>query len=165
MRINSSRLQIAADHRPAAVPQVSALDYTSEDLRVDVERAQQAWKKYRNSRRRNAIYKFLQTIFEIVAVWQQVKNVEGIFQRVPHWTSNSKPAKEPYTPLLTAAAHPKKIDRRTLCKWASIMIYADYYKSPAVSLARFVRKRNGINACAALYTRRLGRKSKLAKKR
>jgi hypothetical protein len=152
-------------HQPArSASPISALDYTAEDFAVDVQRAQQAWKKYLRSRRRGAIYKFLETIFEIVAVWQKVRDVERIIARIPYGSADFKPRNEPYSALLTMAAHPKKIDRRTLAKWSRLLRYADFYKSPMVSLARFVRKRAGINACAALYAQRLGRKSKLAKK-
>jgi hypothetical protein len=65
---------------------------------------------------------------------------------------------------MIVASHPTKLDRRTLAKFYRVLAYTDEYKTSGKPLERFVMKRGGMNATAALYTRRLGRKSKLAKK-
>ena len=71
---------------------------------------------------------------------------------------------EPFRDLIVAISHPVKLERRTVAKWTRVLRYADEYKVPGKPLDQFVMRRGGINGCASLYTRRLGRKSKSTKK-
>jgi hypothetical protein len=47
--------------------------------------------------------------------------------------------------------------KRTRSKWSRVMRYAAVHKPDAEPLNRFIRRKGGINACAARFSRRLGR--------
>jgi hypothetical protein len=64
---------------------------------------------------------------------------------------------DPYAIVIEATSNPKKVDRRMRGKWCRVLRFAENYKPEALSLKTFIKHRGGINACAALYARRLGR--------
>jgi hypothetical protein len=52
--------------------------------------------------------------------------------------------------------NPAKADKRTRSKWSRVMRYAAAYKPDGEALDQFIRRKGGINACAARFSRRLG---------
>jgi hypothetical protein len=54
-------------------------------------------------------------------------------------------------------ADPAKADKRTSSKWSRVMRYVAVYKPDFEPLDQFIRRKGGINACAARFTRALGR--------
>jgi hypothetical protein len=64
---------------------------------------------------------------------------------------------DPFAAVIRCTADPAKADKRTRSKWSRVMRYAASYKLDSESLDQFVRRKGGINACAARFTRWLGR--------
>jgi hypothetical protein len=62
---------------------------------------------------------------------------------------------EPFAAIILATA---EVDKRTRSKWSRVLRYAAEYKTNAEPLAAFVRRKGGINECAARFTRCLGRR-------
>ena len=129
------------------------ISYTQQSLRLDIARVQRAWKKYQKTSGRDAVYKFLNEVLELLLIWQGDQKAGGrarraLFELGCESTENP----EPFTALLIAAAHPKLIDARTLAKWSRVLRLAEALKLPKTSLRRFIKKRGGINACAARFT-------------
>ena len=58
--------------------------------------------------------------------------------------------------LIEATSNPKTVDRKMRSKWCRVLRFAENYKPAAEPLKTFIKHRGGINACAALYARRLG---------
>jgi len=54
-------------------------------------------------------------------------------------------------------ANPEKADKRTRSKWSRVMRYAVVYKADSEPLGQFIRRKGGINECAARFSRYLGR--------
>lgn len=134
------------------------LPYNSEALRRDVMRVQSAWKKYQRSHRRSAIYKFLDAIFEIITIWEADGRARSRAHRAMSEERCRVPRSiEPYSATMVIAAHPETIDDRTLAKWSRVLRFAQEHKLPSTPLRKFIRRKGGINECAALFTRRLGR--------
>jgi hypothetical protein len=48
-------------------------------------------------------------------------------------------------------------DNRTWSKWSRVMRYAAAYKPDSEPLHRFIQRKGGINACAAPFSRCMGR--------
>ena len=67
---------------------------------------------------------------------------------------------EPHAALIVAAVYPGSIDDRTVAKWSRLLRYAAAYKRPSNPLDQFIKRRGGINGCAGLFSRRLGRLAK-----
>jgi hypothetical protein len=60
-------------------------------------------------------------------------------------------------PSQPGTADQAKADKRTRSKWSRVMRYAAIYKPDAEPLGQFIRRKGGINECAARFTRALGR--------
>src|SRR5438270_8492084 len=149
MKTNSNS-GIAVRHGP--------IPYDSDALRRDVLRVQSAWKKYRRSHRRTAIYRLLSTLFETMAVWEADGRAESRALRAMADVRCKAPRSlEPFSALIALAAHPTVVDNRTLAKWSRVLRYAAEFKLPSTPLAKFIKSKGGINETAALFTRRLGR--------
>jgi hypothetical protein len=56
-------------------------------------------------------------------------------------------------------------DKCTRSKWSRVMRYAAVYKLDSEPLGQFIRRKGGINECAARFTRRLGRGALTARAR
>jgi hypothetical protein len=64
---------------------------------------------------------------------------------------------DPFAAVIRCTSDPAKADNRTRSKWSRLMRYAVAYKPDSEPLEQFVRRKGGINACAARFTRWLGR--------
>jgi hypothetical protein len=65
---------------------------------------------------------------------------------------------DPFASVIRCTADPAKADKRTRSKWSRAMRYAAVYKSDSEPLSQFIRRRGGINECAARFSRCLGRR-------
>ena len=65
---------------------------------------------------------------------------------------------EPFAAVILCTADRQKVDKRTRSKWSRVLRYSAEYKSHSESLAAFIRRKGGINECAARFTRCLGRR-------
>jgi hypothetical protein len=59
--------------------------------------------------------------------------------------------------VIRCTGDPAKADKRTRSKWSRVLRYAAAYNSDSESLGQFIQRRGGINACAARFSRCLGR--------
>ena len=66
---------------------------------------------------------------------------------------------EPFAAVIFCTADPNKVDFRTRSKWSRVLRYAAEFKGLEESLADFIKRKGGINKCAARFTRHLGRDS------
>ena len=67
---------------------------------------------------------------------------------------------DPFAAIIRCTADPAKADKRTRSKWSRLMRYAAAYKLNSEPLDRFIKRKGGINECAARFSRRLGRRTK-----
>jgi hypothetical protein len=59
----------------------------------------------------------------------------------------------PFAAVIRCTADPAKADKRTRSKWSRVMRYAAEYKADSEPLDRFIKRRGGINHCAARFSR------------
>ena len=64
---------------------------------------------------------------------------------------------DPFAAVIRCTADPTKADKRTRSKWSRVLRDAVDHKPGSEPLDRFVRRKGGINACAARFSRSLGR--------
>lgn len=64
---------------------------------------------------------------------------------------------EPFSAVILCTADRQKVDYRTRSKWSRVLRYAAEYKGLGEPLGTFVKRKGGINKCAARFARRLGR--------
>lgn len=129
------------------------LDPTVED---ELAKARMAWKKYQSSRERDAIYRYLDAVFQIVVQWKEQRRAkassyQALSATKQHGTIRTN---EPFAVVIYCTSDRCKVDAKTRSKWARALRYAGRFKPDNQSLAQFIRNTGGINACATQWSDR-----------
>jgi hypothetical protein len=134
------------------------IPYTVQALRQDLLPVQNAWDESQARRERDAIYIYLTAVFELVAWWMAENRALERAQkalRLRHITPFDQ--EEPFAAIIRCTANPAKVDKRTRSKWSRALRYALAYKSHLEPLDQFMKRKGGINECAAKFARHIGR--------
>jgi hypothetical protein len=127
-----------------------AVPYSSAALRQDLERVRNAWDDCQATRDRNAIYGYLTAVYDLVAVWAaEGRELDRARRALRLQRLEVSEREDPFAAIIRCTADPAKADKRTRSKWSRVMRYATAYKPNAEALDRFIRRKGGINACAA----------------
>jgi hypothetical protein len=132
--------------------------YTNEALRQDLRQVRNAWDECQAHRERDAIYSYLTAVFDLVAWWaaenraiDRARKTLQLRHIIPF------DQEEPFAAIIRCTADPAKVDKRTRSKWARALGFATY-KSPSEPLDKFMKRKGGINECAARLRRRMAQK-------
>jgi hypothetical protein len=137
-----------------------AIPYSSTALRQDLERVRNAWEDAQSRRDRNAIYGYLSAVYALVAWWTaEGREVDRARRALRLERMDGSACKDPFAAVIRCSADPGKADKRTRSKWSRVMRYAAVYKRNSEPLDQFVKRNGGINACAARFTRWMGRRA------
>jgi hypothetical protein len=137
------------------------IDLSIESLEANLQRLEGEWETYQSTRDRDAIYGYLTAVFELVTVWaHEAKTIE--YARWALWLRGHRvvpKAPQPFATVILCTADRKKADYRTRSKWSRVLRYAAKFKDLDEPLAAYIKRKGGINKCAARFARRLGRQS------
>ena len=142
-------------HEPAIIP------FSTKAMRTNLLRLQNEWETVQASRNWDAIFQYLTAVFEILRVWGQRRVrpssaligpciCEGILR-----LENPSRSRQ----IISCTSDPEKADYRTRSKWSRVLRYVAEYKDLDEPLSDFIKRRGGLNRCAARFSRRLGRSS------
>ena len=136
------------------------IPYSREALAQDLRRVRGAWEACQTRRDRNAIYGYLNAVFDLVMWWAAEDRAIGRARRALHLLGLDLPTTdEPFAAIIFCTSDRQKVDKRMRSKWSRALRYAAEYKTTAEPLAGFIQRKGGINKCAARFTRCLGRRS------
>jgi hypothetical protein len=137
----------------------SSVPFSDAALRTTLERLEGEWDDFQTARDRDAVYGFLTAVFEVGTWWILERKAAECARRAlslgGHTTAADPP--EPFAALILCTADPKKVDYRTRSKFSRVLRYAFEFKRWDESLTAFIKRKGGINKCAARFTQRLGR--------
>jgi hypothetical protein len=124
--------------------------YTTRALRQDLLRVRNAWEECQASRERDAIYGYLTAVFDLVAWWA----AENRALERAHWALRLQricpfDREEPFAAIIRCTANPAKVDKRTRSKWSRVLRYALRCNFNSEPLDQFIKRKGGINQCAA----------------
>ena len=129
-------------------------------MRRDLQRVRNAWTQCQASRDRNAIYGYLNAVYGLVVWWTaEGREIDRACRALRLQRLDVLAREDPFAAVIRCTADAAKADKRTRSKWSRVLRYAAAYKSDAEALDEFVKRKGGINECAARFTRRLGRRS------
>jgi hypothetical protein len=152
MQIQSASTFPSRPSPKEAIPESSAA------LRQDLQRVRSAWEAVQSSRDRNAIYGYLTAVYGLVVWWAaEGRDLDRARRALSLRRLEVSDREDPFAAVIRCTADPTKADKRTRSKWSRLMRYAALYKMGSEPLDEFVRRKGGINACAARFCRRLGR--------
>jgi hypothetical protein len=140
-------------------PAKELVPYSSAALRQDLHRVRSVWLKCQASRSRNAIYRYLNAVYGLVAWWAaEGREVDRGRRALCLHRLEVFDREDPFAAVIRCTADPAKADKRTRSKWSRVMRYAAVFKSDSEPLGQFIRRKGGINECVARFCRRLGRR-------
>jgi hypothetical protein len=130
------------------------IPYSSAALRQDLQRVRNAWDDCQATRDRNSIYGYLTAVYGLVAWWAaEGRGLDRARRAVRLCRLEVSEREDPFAAIIRCTADPARADKRTRSKWSRFMRYAAVYKSDSEPLDQFVRRKGGINACAARFTK------------
>jgi hypothetical protein len=137
----------------------SAIPYSTIALRQDLDRVRNAWDDCQATREdRDAIYAYLNAVYRLIAWWAaEGREVHRARRALRLQRLEVSDREDPFGAVIRCTADPAKADKRTRSKWSRAMRYAAAYKADGEPLDQFIKRKGGINACAARFTRCLGR--------
>jgi len=134
--------------------------YSTAALKANLSRLENEWDTYQGIRDRDAVYGYLNAVFELVMWWKKEGRAVNRASRALHLRHLGFARQpEPFAAVIQCTVDRRKIDYRTRSKWSRVLRYAAAYKGVGEPLAEFIRRRGGINKCATRFARRLGRAS------
>ena len=140
------------------------IEFSNEALKENLARLRGEWEDSQSTRERGGIYGYLNAVFELVSWWtHEVKAAE--YARRALLLRDRRllvEVQEPFAAVIYCTADPAKVDFRTRSKWSRVLRYAAEFKSLQEPLADFVKRKGGINKCAARFARHLGRTAQFA---
>jgi hypothetical protein len=125
--------------------------------RQDLRRVRDAWAECQADRSRDAIYGYLIAVYGLVAVWTaEGREIDRARRALCLQRLEVSDREDPFAAVIRCTADPAKADKRTRSKWGRVLRYAAAYKLASEPLDAFIKRKGGINACAARFTRCLG---------
>jgi hypothetical protein len=126
-------------------------------LRQDLQRVRDTWADCQATRDRNAIYAYLTAVYKLVGVWAaEGREIDRGRRALCLRRLEISDREDPFASIIRCTADPERADKRTRSKWSRVMRYAAAYKPDSELPEHFIRRKSGINACAARFTRRMG---------
>jgi hypothetical protein len=130
----------------------TTIPFSTKALLANLLRLQDEWEAVQASR--------LSAIFETVTSWAKEGEAIKRALRALHLRGHSSlRLPEPFAVVILCTSDPDKVDGRTRSKWSRVLRFAAEFKPPDEPLADFIKRKGGINECAARFARRLGRLS------
>jgi len=137
------------------MPGRNTVPFSTEAMKASLLRLQNEWETVQSSRDREAIYRYLTAVFELVSWWAQEGRAVNRAYRALHlrgYSSVRQP--EAFAAIIRCTADRAKVDDRTRSKWSRVLRYAAEYKDLDEPLQDFIKRKGGINKCASRFTRR-----------
>jgi hypothetical protein len=122
-----------------------------------LEKTRDAWEVFQASRARDAVYEYLEAVFAIVEHYKVRRRTKKLLRQAFKFAylPFDKTA-DPFTAVIRCTSD-DNVDSKTISKWARALRYVARSKEPRMRLKKFMKKAGGVNACADLYVRYLGR--------
>jgi hypothetical protein len=115
-----------------------------------------AWDDFQETRDRDAVYGYLRAVFSIVQHYRWKGRTKKLIRRAFKFAELpfDKNA-DPFAVIIRCTCE-QQLDRKIVSKWSRALRYVARVKK-RTPLKTFMKKRGGINGCAALYAKQLGR--------
>jgi hypothetical protein len=117
-------------------------------LNVELEQLHVVWRQVQRTRQRDAVYEFLETVYDVVSRFDRVGDGRKLLRKLHRLDHRLKRIQEPYSAVIHYATA-YTVDNRTRSKWSRLMRFAERTKKRTKLLEDFIRRNGGINECAA----------------
>jgi len=122
------------------------------DIDIELAEVTRAWRVYRATIGRDAVYIFLSRVFAVVTRWQHlncaVKNSRAALR---HQLDAPQMKPEPFGIVIFCTSDPEVVDAKTRSKWSRALRFARKAKPANQRLTDFIKSKGGLNECAARF--------------
>jgi hypothetical protein len=127
----------------------------SSGVEDDLAQAKIAWKRYRATRERDAVYDYLGAVFKVVRRWRKEHRAKASSHQALKLAGRTNRVRnvEPFAIVILCTSDPHKLDPKTRSKLSRVLRYADKFKPGTERLADFVKRQGGINECVAQWSK------------
>lgn len=129
-------------------------------LRRRLIRVSDAFDEFQESRARNAVYKYLAAVFDVVVDHRGRRRTKRLLRRAFQFAGLAfdKNA-DPFAAVIRCTSE-HSVNSKAVSKWARALRYVAYCGVPRKRLETFMKKIGGINGCADRHTQYLRRGSR-----
>jgi hypothetical protein len=148
----SQRLRLALTGRATSRDQIPFLNGS---LTAELERMKAAWYAFQSTRDRDAVYIYLDAVYQAVMVWKKSGWIRETVARVIKGRGEDpRLVHDTFAAVIMCTADSKKVDRKVSSKWSRALRYVQASKTPSEPVVEFMKRKGGINACAARHAKR-----------
>jgi hypothetical protein len=122
-----------------------------------LEKAHCASGKFQGSRRRDAVYAYLEAVFAIVEHYRVRRRTNRLLRHAFKFANLPFDKNADSFGAVIRCTSGRKVDGKIVSKYARALRYASRRKEPDMPLKTFMKEAGGVNACAARYARYYGR--------
>jgi hypothetical protein len=122
-------------------------------LRRRLEKVRRAWGEFQASRKRDAVYGYLEAVFGIVEHYKVRRRTNRLLRHAFKFANLLYDKSAGAFAAVIRCTSGGEADRKTISKWARALRFAAGAKKSQTSLKQFMKRMGGINACAAQYAR------------
>lgn len=141
-------------------PVQARVPFSTKALEATLNRLEEEFESYRATRDRDAVFRYLSAVFEAVQCWdQEAKTADYAREALRLRNYRTRTEMGPFAAVIVCSAGRETVDAKTVSKWSRVLRYVAEYKKPSEPLDAFIKRKGGINECAARFTVRLGPKS------
>jgi hypothetical protein len=121
----------------------------------ELERARRAWVRYQSSRKRDAVYDYLNAVFKIVQHWKEQHRAKVSSHQALVATKQRRAIRidEPFATVIFCTSDFEIADAKTRSKWSRVLRFARKAKPANQRLTDFIKSKGGLNQCAARFAR------------
>ena len=126
-------------------------------LRRRLIRVSDAFDEFQGSRVRNAVYKYLAAVFEVVMHYKMRRKTKRLLQHACRYAGLpvNKNA-DPFAVIIRFTSD-DRVDDKAISRWSRALRYVAHRKIHRTQLRSFMQEMGGVNSCADRWAQRLGR--------
>jgi hypothetical protein len=131
------------------------IPFLNGSLTAELERMKAAWYAFQSTRDRDAVYIYLDAVYQAVMVWKKSGWIDETVARVvKRRGGDPRLVHDTFAAVIMCTADSKKCDRKMSSKFSRALRWVEACKTPSELLAEFMKQKGGINACASRHARR-----------
>jgi hypothetical protein len=124
------------------------------NIEIELAEVKTAWRSYRSTNSRDAVYIYLASVFGIAMRWRHLNcalKKSRAALRLQHDAPQMKP--EPFAIVIFCTSDSNVADAKTRSKWSRVLRYARKAKPGDQRLTDFIKSQGGLNECARKFAR------------
>jgi hypothetical protein len=127
----------------------------TETINQDLKNLEEIWIKVRGTRRRNAIYRYLIALDDVVRRWRCEQRPKTLVRHAQVFCDEKEnPKAEMYSALIRATTN---ADVKTVSKLSRVLRFCQALNKHDEDLRSFIKREGGLNGCAAQFAQNFGR--------